>query len=215
MNEPAAAEAANSNPPVNALTLDQAKEYDHIICIDQSGSMGEPSTKMQGKSRWEEAAEFTTAYARFVQKVDDDGITVINFNSKVTVHDGVTADKVKELFTTNSPLGSTNLADALQKAVDKKFSNSKKAIILVLTDGIPDSEEAVKKVIINAANKLEKDEDLGILFIQIGDDKGAAKFLTDLDDNLKDAKYDIVDAKTREEAEGYTVEQLLWMALND
>lgn len=216
-NQDNAAVSSDTPTPTNALTPAQAKEYDHIIVIDQSGSMSTPSTKMQSRSRWQEAQEFTENYARFVEKLDDDGLTVVLFNSKAKVYDGVKADKVTEIFTTNQPGGSTNLAEALQKAIDKKFSNSKKAIVLVLTDGIPDSEDAVKKAIIDASNKLEKDEDLGFMIVQIGDDAGAAKFLTTLDDHLQSAgaKYDIVDCKTREEAEQYSVEQLLWLALND
>ncbi len=197
------------------ITVDQAKEYDHIILIDQSGSMGSPSTKLKGKSRWQEAQEFTEGYARFAETVDDDGLTVITFNSKPTIYDGVKADKVHEIFTKLHPSGSTNLAAALEEAFKKKFKAGKKAIILVLTDGETDSQEEVKKSIINAANKLDRDEEMGIQFVQVGDDANAARFLNDLDDNLKGAKFDIVNSLSREEAEGYTIEQLLWLALND
>ena len=197
------------------ISVNQAKEYDHIILIDQSGSMGEPSVKMKGKSRWQEAQEFTMGYARFAESVDEDGITVITFNSYSTIYDGVKADKVQEIFTTLRPSGSTNLAGALEDAFRKKFAAGKKAIIMVLTDGEPNSPEAVKEVIVKAANKLEREGDIGIQFIQIGDDSTATRFLNDLDDNLKGAKFDIVNSLTREEAEAYTIEQLLWLAVND
>lgn len=197
------------------ISVETAKEYDHIILIDQSGSMGEPSTVMEGKNRWQEAAEFTTAYARFVDTVDEDGLTVITFNSNPALFDNVKADKVAEIFTNNRPGGSTNLAAALKIALDKKFAVGKNAVILCLTDGAPDSQSAVKDVITDAANKIERDEQLAIQFVQIGDDAGAAAFLAELDDNLKGAKFDIVNSLTREQAEGYTVEQLLWQALND
>lgn len=197
------------------LSEAEAKEYDHIILIDQSGSMGGASTSMPGKSRWEEAQEFAEGYAFFADKVDDDGLTVITFNSHATVYDGVHADKVHEIFTKNRPGGSTNLAEALQKAFDKKFAAGKPALIIVMTDGTPDSESAVQDVIKKAANKIEKDSDLGVQFIQVGDDHNAARFLEQLDHNLKGAKFDIVNALTREEAEGLTIEQLLWKTIND
>lgn len=197
------------------ISVDQAKEYDHIILIDQSGSMGEPSLTLEGKTRWDEAKEFTESYARFAETVDDDGITLITFNSSPTVYDGVKSNKVHEVFTNNRPGGSTNLAAALSEAFKKKFSSTKPAIILVMTDGIPDSESEVKKVITAAANKIEKDADLAVQFVQIGDDRKAHDFLVELDDNLKGAKFDIVNALTRVEAEGLTIEQLLWQALND
>jgi Mg-chelatase subunit ChlD len=199
------------------LSLSDAKEYDYILLMDQSGSMSEPSTKMAGKSRWNEAEEFTLGFARFADQVDADGITIINFNSSHTVYDGVNAEKVKELFSKNRPGGSTNLAGALEAAFQKHFSNSKPSIIVCMTDGVPDSEPAVVKSIIAAANKLDKDAQLAIQFVQVGDNKEAAAFLTRLDDNLQKegAKFDIVNALTREEAESITIEQLLYQAIND
>ncbi len=197
------------------LSLAEAREYDHIILIDKSGSMGSASTRMQGKTRWQEAQEFTEGYARFAEQVDDDGITVITFNSSATVYDNVKSNKVSEIFNNNTPTGSTNLAGALKKAFDKHFSNTKPSIILVMTDGEPDSQQEVKDVITKAANTIERDEQLAVQFIQIGDDKGAEKFLAELDDNLKGAKFDIVNSLSRTEAEQLTLPQLLWQALND
>ena len=130
---------------------------------------------MEGKSRWEEAQEFTEGFAPYAAQHDDDGITLIKFNSHAKIFDGVTADKVHELFTKNQPSGSTNLAAALAEAVKKKNSSAKKAIVVVITDGTPDSQTAVEKVICDASNALTKDEDedLSFQFIQIGNDNGA------------------------------------------
>lgn len=200
---------------VPSISDSQAKEYDYILVIDKSGSMSEPSTTLEGRTRWDEAQEFTESFARFAEKHDDDGITVITFSSSLKVYDGVKSDTVHRIFSSCQPGGSTNLAGALEEAFKKKFSSTKAAIILVMTDGVPDSESAVKTSITNAANKLEKDGDIGIQFVQIGHDNGAAKFLGDLDDNLKGAKFDIVNSLTREEAEKLTVEQMLYLAIND
>lgn len=206
--------AATKVNELPSISIDEAKEYDHILLIDQSGSMGTPSKTLEGRTRWDEAQEFTEAYARFAEQADDDGLTVITFNSHATTIDGVKADAVHEIFKTHRPGGSTNLAAALTEAFNKKFSTTKAAIIMVITDGEPDSETAVREVITKAANKIEKDSDIGIQFVQIGDDARAHSFLKDLDDNLKGAKFDIVCALTREEAEGLTIEQLLWQAVN-
>jgi Mg-chelatase subunit ChlD len=207
MNQPAIASK-------NVISIDQAKEYDHIILIDKSGSMGSPSDKMQGKSRWQEAQEFTEGYARFAEQVDEDGITVITFNSSPTVYDNVKAAKVTQIFTKEQPNGSTGLAKALDAAFKKKFSSGKKTIVLVLTDGSPDSQPDVVKSITDASNRIDRDEELAVQFIQIGSDPGAASFLQTLDDDLK-GKFDIVNSLTREQAEAYTIEELLWQALND
>lgn len=207
--------AAQKMTPDQVMTQAQASEYDFIILVDKSGSMGERSTKMAGKTRWEEAQEFTESFARFAEQTDEDGITVITFSGSPTVYDGVKADKVHEVFTTCRPGGSTNLAPALEEAFKKKFTANKKALIMVVTDGEANDPDKVKSSIIAAANKLNKDDEIGIQFVQIGEDPSAAKFLNDLDDKLSSAKFDIVNALTREEAEGYSMEQLLWLAVND
>lgn len=206
--------AAAKMTPDQVLSVAQASEYDFIILVDKSGSMGEKSTKMEG-TRWDEAKEFTETFARFAEQVDDDGITVITFSSTPTVYDGVKADKVHEVFTTCKPGGSTNLAPALEEAFKKKFDANKKAIIMVITDGEANDPAHVKDSIIKAAGKLTDDSEIGIQFVQIGEDPKAAKFLDDLDDHLTSAKFDIVNSLSHSEAEGYSMEQLLWLALND
>lgn len=197
------------------LDINTAKEYDHIILIDHSGSMGSPSTKFEGRNRLQEAQEFAESYARFAEQADEDGITVIPFSSHAKVFDGVKSDKVHEVFATISPQGSTNLAEALREAFNKKFASNKPAIICVITDGEPDSQSAVMKEIADASNKIEKDGDLGVQFIQIGDDAGATKFLRTLDDDVPGAKFDIVNTLSREEAETLTIPQILWRSIND
>lgn len=196
------------------ISANVAGEYDHILLIDQSGSMGEPSTKFAGKNRWQELQETALAYARFIEKVDADGIDIILFNSQVKKFENSNGDQVKSLFENNWPSGTTNLAGALKAAFDKKFSTGKKTIVMAFTDGIPDSEADVKRIIEDAANKIEKDEDLAVQFVQIGDDRAASAYLQSLDDKLN-TKFDIVNTLTREEAEQLSPLQLIYQALND
>lgn len=208
---------ANAHAPLDqfpALSVEVAKEYDYILLVDKSGSMGYPSTKMEGRTRWQEAQEFTEQFARFAETVDDDGITVIKFSSAATVWDGVKADKVHELFTTGQPGGSTNLAAALDVAWSKKFASNKKAIIVCVTDGAPDSQTAVEKSIIDATKKVEDASQLNVLFVQIGEDKGASDFLDHLDNSLTGAKYDIVNTLSSTDAGSMSMEQLLFQAVN-
>lgn len=205
----------NADVSIPEISDSQAKEFDYILVMDKSGSMGEASLTLEGRTRWDEAQEFTENFARFAEKHDDDGLTVITFSSSVKVYDGVKSDKVHEVFTSCQPGGSTNLAAALDAAFKKKFSSTKAAIIVVVTDGQPDNETDVKNSIIGASNKIEKDGDIGIQFVQIGNDAHATKFLGDLDDNLKGAKFDIVNSLTREEAEKLNIGQMLYLAIND
>ncbi len=196
------------------LTAAQASEYDYILAVDQSGSMGEASTRMQGKTRWQETQEFVESFARYAEQYDDDGMTLIKFNSKATVYDGVKADAVHELFTKNQPGGSTNLAAALDEAWKKKAASQKKAIVVVVTDGEPNSEDDVKKALVHATENIKDETQLSYLFVQVGEDTSAAKFLDNLDNNLKGAKFDIVNTLSENDAESLTIGQLLFQAIN-
>ncbi len=99
---------------------------------------------------------------------------------------------------------------------DVNDSADKKDFVIVFTDGVPDDQAAAAKVIKDASNKQDTDDALTFLFVQVGDDSGAAAYLRGLDDNLKGAKFDIVDCKTMEEAEQFaSTAELIIAAIND
>ena len=60
--------------------------------------------------------------------------------------------------------------------MNEHFISGKPETILVITDGQPNDENGVKNVIIEATKKLQRDEDLSISFVQIGNDGGATRF---------------------------------------
>lgn len=201
------------------LSPAEASEYDFYLLVDCSGSMGSESHRFPGSTLWNEAEEFTLGLAHFAANVDDDGITVITFGGKVEKFDGVTAQKVHEVFQTVQPGGRTPLLGALQAAMDKYESAGKKAIVLIITDGAPDpgTENDIAQLIIKAGNGLKDEHDLSFGFIQLGRDRAAAAFLDFLDDDLekKGAKYDIVDAVKAEVAEALSIPQLLAKVQDD
>jgi Mg-chelatase subunit ChlD len=192
-------------------------EYDSIVCVDRSGSM---SLEAKGfSSRWEQAKEITLGIAGLAQTVDDDGITLISFggsfNPKRDIADGVKMDAVTQLFTNQSPGGSTPLDKALYAAFDKKFSGSKKAVIFVITDGEPDDKNAVANVIRSAVSRIPDASHIRMLFLQVGDDKGAAAYLNDLDSHLTGAKFDIVNTVSFAEANALSPDDLYARAIQD
>ena len=95
--------------------------------------------------------------------------------------------------------------------VDRRFP-SNQTIQIVQGDITIEEVDAI----VNAANALEKDEDLSFQFIQIGSDPAAAKFLQHLDNELTGkAKFDVVNTLSREDAESLTFGQMLYRAIND
>jgi len=196
------------------LTAETASEYDFVIGLDASGSMAGASTRYPGKSLWQEAQETIFGLASILGQYDADGIDIVVFGGGVEVYEGVTADKVAEIFSKRSPRGSTPLAEAIRQ-IDALNSDGKKAVAIIFTDGEPDDRAAAEAAIIEAAAKLEKDEDFTILFVQIGNDKGAEAFLEHLDDGLTAAKFDIVDAIKAVDADRMEPLDLINKAIND
>lgn len=175
------------------------KNVDIELLVDKSGSMLEADCQ-GGMSRWAYAQESTMALANGAQAIDPDGITVVPFNNQFKVHESVTPAKVKELYAEHSPMGSTDTAGVLKNRLDAYFArkaggSSKSVCLLVMTDGAPNDQDAVERVIIEATQQMDADEEIGIAFVQIGNDENARKFLVRLDDGLvaKGAKFDIVD----------------------
>lgn len=197
----------------------QAKlsEYDFVVVLDGSGSMAEPVSRSNPKSRWDQQKEQVMTFARDVEKIDTDGISVVLFcGGQIHAYENCGADKVRDILGEFSPRGSTPMAQAMERALALAGKSPKKDFIYVSTDGVPDNEAQLREVIRAQANRQETDDALTILFAQQGDDAAATKFLRDLDDNLKGAKFDIVDAKTAEEVDRYpSTAELIVAAIND
>jgi vWA found in TerF C terminus len=196
---------------------------DYTLIIDKSGSMA-TKDKPGGSSRWQIMQESTLALASKCEELDPDGITIYLFSGKFKRYDNVTAAKVGTIFQENDPSGRTDLAAVLADALNSYFQRKAAGqipangeIILVVTDGEPDDRKAVMDVILAATQKLDRDEELAISFVQVGTDETATKFLKILDDDLgrAGAKFDIVDTITMNDMEDLTLKEVLLSAISD
>ena len=197
------------------------EDRDYTLIIDKSGSMS-INDRPGGKTRWESAQESTLALAQECEKIDPDGITVYLFSGRFRRYDNVTADRVTKIYAENDPMGRTDLASVLDDAVSNYFerkaageAKSNGETIVVITDGEPDDYKSVMRVIIDASRKIDRDEELGISLIQVGNDRKATQFLKALDDQLESAgaKFDIVDTITIDEMQGLTLAEVLLNAI--
>ena len=210
------------------------KNRDYTLIIDKSGSMAitdKDDNKIKNeqamKTRWELIEESTIALASKCEKLDPDGITVYTFSTNFKKYTSVTARKVVDIFENEDPFGNTNMAGVLQAALDdffqrKMISQTKPngETILVVTDGKADDPITVIRTIVEATQKMDRDEELAISFIQIGADKEASEYLEYLDDQLQQdrgAKFDIVDTITIDEIveKGLTLTEVLLKAITD
>jgi uncharacterized protein with von Willebrand factor type A (vWA) domain len=199
------------------------QDRDYTIIIDKSGSMSTPDQK-GGKSRWEAAQESTLALARKCEQFDPDGITVYLFSGRFKRYEDVTSSRVAQIFQENEPSGTTDLAGVIQDATNNYFRRKAAGqakpngeTILVITDGEPDDRKAVMRVIIEASRHMDRDEELAISLIQVGNDATATRFLKALDDEMTSAgaKFDLVDTITLDDMENFTLTEVLLNAIAD
>ncbi|MFB6274866.1 MAG: VWA domain-containing protein [Halothece sp.] len=201
----------------------QIRDRDYTLIIDKSQSMA-TQDQAGGKSRWEVAQESTYALAQQCEQYDSDGITVYLFSSRFKRYDNVTSDKVTEIYAENDPMGKTNLYDVLEDAVENYFQRKQAGVskpngetFLVITDGEPEDRKGIMRLIIETSRRLDRDDELGISLVQVGDDPKVTEYLKALDDQLLEAgaKFDIVDTITMTEMGNSSLSEVLLKAITD
>lgn len=196
-----------------------------ILIVDRSSSMNtKDGNPQKTKSRWQIMQEWVIDIANQLNKLDDDGLDIVFFNSKPTEALNVKNEaRVKEIFNKYTPSGGTDLYAALEKGISicvDRMSNDRQELIIVVTDGNPDAEEEerdlIEKLIVQTSGKLKDRSQLGIAFIQIGKDEECRTFLKNLDDSIASRfnVHDIVTTKTYDEVEDLSLSQIIWAAYN-
>jgi uncharacterized protein with von Willebrand factor type A (vWA) domain len=194
---------------------------DYTLIVDKSGSMAQKDQR-GGRSRWAVAEESAHAFAAKCEALDPDGLTLYVFGGRHRRYENVTASAVARVFQEHEPCGSTDLAGVLTDAFTCHFQRKSKGdaraeTIVVLTDGEPDDARATMRAIVEATRKMDKDSELALTFIQIGNDPQARRFLKVLDDDLQKggAKFDICDTVTVDETEDIGLTEVLISAIQD
>jgi len=193
--------------------LELLRKYDVVVLMDDSGSMND------GK-RWKEACKALSAVAQKAGEYDADGIDIAFMNNTITARRLRDESSVKRLFNSIRPAGLTPIGERLEElmhpyldrieaakaAGPEALKRIKPVNYIVITDGVPsDDPEAV---IVAAARRLDANNfplsQLGIQFVQVGDEQSATKFLRNMDDALQHIHKirDIVDTTASSELRG-------------
>jgi len=197
------------------------QERDYTLIIDNSNDMYKADSPI-GKMPWDIMQESVIKLASECEKLDLDGLTVYLFSDYFKRYDQVTSTDLAQIFLENQPSGKTNLADALEDAINNYFQRRALNIakpngetILVVTAGEIEEPERVKQIIISAANNLQQDEELGISLIQVGNKPEVTKFFQILDNQLQaiGAKFDICHTVTIENLEHMSLTDVLINAI--
>ncbi|KAK7062316.1 hypothetical protein R3P38DRAFT_2834682 [Favolaschia claudopus] len=208
------------NKPMRSETLEDALEllrkYDTVILVDDSTSMTVPGSK-KGKTRWNEAGDALEALADTAQRYDSDGIDIYFLNNKT---------ESLNMKSSSEPAGSTPTGERLDQILKphgtpieiNSGTEIKRVNVIVITDGVATDDP--KYAIIDAASRLKAIRDLcliqlGIQFVQVGNDPRATKALKELDDDLHRTRNirDIVDTTPYSKLNPVTAEGLIKVLL--
>lgn len=182
------------------------------ILIDKSGSMLDPMGvgSEPTQSRNDFMKEWVQGLVSQCARMDDDGIGIGFFNHRFLFQDGVKdTSNFSSLYDSVDANGSTNMGAAVETRLEywrgqKESDPSTKPLrLIVATDGQPTDRQrltdAIRKTCEYLASKGYSDSDVGIQFLQIGNDSQATEFLTWLDNDLNvvidGVDWDIVDTK--------------------
>lgn len=165
------------------------EDYDTVIVIDDSGSMA--------GSLWTMTSKVLAQLVRRAVRFDTNGIDVYFFNSKKAHENVGSTRQVMQVFNEVRPQGTTPTYDRLHSHLEsymRRFKNDpdiKKLNLVFITDGPPDdeAEDDIKDEIASVAKRLEaldaNKRQVGLQFVQVGNDKDATEFFEWIDDHIK------------------------------
>jgi hypothetical protein len=179
-------------------TLDMAIDlailslYDIILLLDDSGSM---DSMEDGLSRFVILTEVCKTISFFSTLMDDDGISVRFLHDKNEGDYLKTFEEIQNLMSKVYPTGSTPLGKKMKTRIfERMISNNltegtlkKPVLLIVITDGIPDSKSDVINTIKECREKcissIYGENAMAFSFVQIGTDRSATKYLDELDNH--------------------------------
>lgn len=198
----------------------ELEDRDYTVILAKTARNFGGSAPPNFEQRWTEAADAIVTLATCCSEFDPDGISLyVSSQAPEPAGTGtfqsyqhVAPEQVQALIAQHTPPSDClDLLEALNPVLDDYFSRKAAqqakpngAMIIVLLDGEPKNRMALVKAIVNAAQKMDQDRELGIGFVQVGDDSIARGFLNSLDHDLRSqagAKFDIVHTRVLETIE--------------
>ncbi|NET51081.1 MAG: hypothetical protein F6K09_20845 [Merismopedia sp. SIO2A8] len=197
-------------------SLLQDRDYTIIMAKTLPNPMAAPPGFAQ---RWMTAQASILDLAQKCREFDPDGITLYVATATEEAsekhclfqcHEQADNETFESILNENQAPQSLYLADGLEAALNAYFTDKANGtakingqIILILLDGEPLDRIAIANLIVKATHQIDSDEELGIGFIQIGENPIAQGFFAMLDDHLEEAgaKYDIVHTQILETIE--------------
>jgi hypothetical protein len=132
-------------------------------------------------TRWEQARSALEALVPQVVGKDEDGISLYFFSSGFVRFDHVrSAADVTAKFLSSRPKGGTQLTEALVDKFVRPDNEGVPETVLVITDGAPEDRKSVEELLDQRARGLKYAGDLKVVFVQVGTDAAATRWLATL-----------------------------------
>lgn len=210
------------------MDTEQLKDRDYTLMIGRSRASRDRQHPWY--EEWIEAQTSLIDLVKECQKFDQDGLNIYDVSGGMVKFEKANVKKVAEILQDNHKESATGselislfepLKDALNDYLNRKLQGKTKPrgeiIIAILDHHETASIDAIATLIIKATKSLDQDEELGISFIQIGDDEETRQFFTSLDDDLHrmGAQFDIVDTKYWHEIKRKSILQFLTEAITN
>lgn len=162
---------------------------------------------IEGPTRWQIAIDALSHIAEEAVKHDESGIDIYFLIKSMYMRQGVkNAEEVRNLLgkiDLRENRGATYFEPVLRAILGGHLREYSRAavpgsnidlprplVIIFLTDGVARDKTRAENVIMDAARRLEEmgaySNQVGIQFVQVGEDKNAATFLKHLDDDLEE-----------------------------
>lgn len=188
-------------PSIKENQLEFLRSYDTIFIVDDSSSMNvnERPDGSMGQSRWEEARDALAGMVELAAKYDDDGVELHFLNSDKCLLNCRDPRQVKQLFDSITPEGLTPTGTKLELLLLQYMDDiethkqartgiePKKRNYVIITDGAATDDP--ESVILTTAMRLDRGNfplaQVGVQFVQVGDDVEAREALKELDDALQ------------------------------
>lgn len=194
----------------------QLARFDTVFVIDDTGSMQSPASSSatapsDNTSRWDVLTRSLQFIANIAAEHDKDGVDihflissdlnrtnvasgqeVLNLLAEVDLEQGVGGTYFEPVLANILGPYVANYREYFDSSRKKlKATQPKPLNIIVLTDGQDDEEDATEELLVRIAKQLDDinapANQVGIQFLQVGDDPEAARYLKRLDNDLKQA----------------------------
>jgi hypothetical protein len=182
-------------------------------------------TTMPGlRKKWKIAEKSIIALAQKCEQLNADGINIYIATTPLQKYENETSDALVKLFQHPYATSELNLLATIQTVLENYFqrkANGKTKengkIIIVILDSEPADRRGLIKLLVKTTQQVDNNEELGILFAQVGEDPITKGFLQALDNNLAKAgaKLDIIDTKILNELEEEQITDFLLHAILD